>query len=96
MATRTEPVITLPPPLAFALGVPAAPRSAVEAVIERMIDALDTIDGDPDFQQDDGDSEDGNASEDEFMEHGCDFGPGCPVADPGGGNAEDEYQADGL
>jgi hypothetical protein len=52
----------LPPILGFALGVPAAPRSAGEAVIERMIDALDTIDGDPDFQQDDGDSEDGNAS----------------------------------
>ena len=50
------PVIVLPPILAFMLGVPAAPRSVVEAVIERMIDALDTIDGDENLE-DNGDLE---------------------------------------
>jgi hypothetical protein len=45
-----EAVIALPPVLAFTLGVPAAPRSAVEAVIQKMIDALDQIDGDADFE----------------------------------------------
>ena len=43
---------------------------------------LDTIDGDPDFQQDDGDSEDANAREDDFVEHGLYFGTGCPISDP--------------
>lgn len=43
----SAPPIVLPPILAFMLGVPVAPRSSVEAVIERMIDALDALDGDP-------------------------------------------------
>ncbi len=49
MATHPIPeaVVSLPPVLAFALGVPVAPRSAVEAVIEKMIAALNEIDGDP-------------------------------------------------
>ena len=55
MASRVTPpaagpTIVLPPVLAFALGVPAAPRSSVEAVIERMIDALDTLDGDENLE----------------------------------------------
>jgi len=81
MATRAiEPVIVLPPPIAFALGVPMAPRSAVEAVIETMIAALDTIDGDDDIEPN-GDELDGQRDEDAFMVHRG-RGPGCPIADP--------------
>lgn len=86
MATRlkAEPVVALPPALAFALGVPAAPRSAVEAVIERMIAALDDLDGCED-DEDGADAEQtGDESEPDFAK--CrkrDWrGPGCPISDP--------------
>jgi len=77
--------IALPPVLAFLMGVPVAPRDAVERTIQAAIDALDLIDGDPDLEPD-GDELDGNLSEDDFMRHGepSKGEPGCPVSDPGG------------
>lgn len=91
MATRAhrapaEPAIPLPPVLAFAIGAPAAPRSAVEAMIERLVEALDTLDGDPDVELN-GDEADGSPAEDEFMDHDR-SGPGCPVSDPDYGAEE--------
>jgi hypothetical protein len=87
MATRAytpEAVVSLPPVLAFALGVPAAPRSAVESVIERMIEALDQIDGDPELEED---SEDcgGDEGEPDFRRRRRyrrnQSGPGCTISD---------------
>ena len=76
----SEPAMVLPPVLRFALGVPAAPRSAVEAIIERMIEALDMVD-EADGHELDGDEQDGSYGEDDFVIH-ADDGPGCPVSDP--------------
>lgn len=77
--------VTLPPILAFIMGVPVAPRSAVERTIERAIEALDAIDGDPDLEPD-GDETDGNGAEDEPCAWftGYRRGPGCEVSDAGG------------
>lgn len=89
MATHPiiEPVVSLPPVLAFALGVPAAPRSAVEAVIEAMLTALDQIDGDPDVEDDTEDCghDEGEPDYRRRRRHrrGA-AGAGCPISDPGG------------
>ena len=66
-------------------------RDEIATAAQALVDLLDTIDGDPDLEPD-GDEADGNGSEDDFMRHGLDaWGePGCPIADPGGGNVEDE------
>lgn len=71
----------------------------IAIAVEALIAQLDARAGDPDIEDDDpaggditdephdddGDEEDGNASEDDFMFHGSDGGmPGCPIADPGG------------
>ena len=63
----------------------------------RGSERLDEIDGDPDFQQADGDELDFNAAEDDFCDHsGWKCEAGCPVADPGedddpgGGNVDDQ------
>ncbi len=47
--------------------------------------ALDRHDGDCDLEPD-GDERDGSLGEDDFCIHntGGDYGPGCPVSDPGG------------
>lgn len=87
MATATlraeSAPIKLPPVLAFIMGAPVAPRSAVERTIERAIEALDTIDGDPDLEPD-GDETDGNGAEDDVCAwFAFDRGPGCAVADAG-------------
>jgi hypothetical protein len=70
--------ILLPPILAFIMGTPAAPRAAVEAVIERAIAALDEIDGDPDLE--------GAHDEDvpDFRKRPRDRsrGAGCIISDP--------------
>lgn len=97
-----EPVVQLPPVLAFAIGARFAPRSTVENLIERMVDALDEIDGDPD-EEANGDEMDGTASADDPLFPSdqpllatTDGLPGDPDdAEPGGDeadgtNAEDE------
>ncbi|PKP65971.1 MAG: hypothetical protein CVT85_04605 [Alphaproteobacteria bacterium HGW-Alphaproteobacteria-7] len=52
-------------------------RHQIEAFAEISIAMLDLIDGDPDDET--------CASEDDFtpITAGIDFGPGCPIADPG-------------
>jgi len=70
----------------------------IAIAVDALIAQLDARAGDPDLEDDtedrdivdephdcDGDEEDGNASEDDFMIHGSDGAmPGCPIADPGG------------
>jgi len=71
----------------------------IAIAVDALIAQLDARAGDPDIEDDDpaggditdephdddGDEEDGNASEDDFMVHGSDGGmPGCPISDPGG------------
>lgn len=77
--------ILLPPILAFLMGVPVAPRSAVERTIQAAIDALDLLDGDPDLETN-GDELDGTGGEDDFCDQNSNWlaYPGCPVSDPGG------------
>lgn len=62
---------------------------SVNTMIEQGLDLLDMLSGDPDL-------EDATGAEDAFEDHeertGCE-GPGCPVADAGGGNVEDEGEA---
>jgi hypothetical protein len=88
--------IPLPPVLAFLMGVPVAPRDAVERVIQAAIDALDLLDGDTDMEDDDPAGqidEDGlNTAFDLVQYTDGARGAGCPISDPGGGNVEDEGQ----
>jgi hypothetical protein len=50
-------------------------------MIDMLIERLDLDDGDPDFEE--------IETEDGFVAHPAN-GPGCPIADQGGGNVEDE------
>jgi hypothetical protein len=66
-------------------------RKHVARTIQELVNLLDDIDGDPDLEMngdeddDPGDLNDGNGSEDDFMNHHrVDGGAGCPVSDPGG------------
>ena len=52
----------------------------VAKVAEELIAVLDAAAGDPDIEPN-GDEDDGNKTEDDFLYHGGD-GPGCPLADP--------------
>lgn len=81
--------LTLPPVLAYIVGAPVAPREAVEQLIERAIEVLDHMDGDPD-------AEDATDLEDDFslseQALGYGDGAGCPISDPGGDFAnEDDF-----
>ncbi len=42
--------VKLPPVLGFIMGVDFAPRASVERLIQKAIDALDELDGDPDAE----------------------------------------------
>lgn len=59
------------------------------------VSLLDVLEPDPDSEPN-GDEQDGNRSEDDFMHHGLNWlrEPGCPVSDPGGcehdGREEDQ------
>jgi hypothetical protein len=55
-------------------------RKSLASFISVAIDLLDVVDGDSDTELN-GDEEDGNRSEDDFMLHKAN-GPGCLVADP--------------
>ena len=89
-------------PIALSI-ISSLPRHVLSRLVTRMIERLDDIDGDPEFQQADGDELDGNAAEDDFCDHsGWKAEAGCPVADPGedddpgGGNVEDEGEYAGA
>lgn len=67
--------------------IPSLPRPLLNRLVERAIERLDELDGDADF-------EDATDAEDEGFSHlavrcALRAGPGCPIADPGGGNVED-------
>ena len=56
---------------------------------------LDRLDGDTDIELN-GDEQDGNVmAEDEFWPHWLNhhINPGCPFADPGGGDADDQGES---
>ncbi|WP_188446140.1 hypothetical protein [Sphingomonas psychrolutea] len=57
-------------------------RDQLAGFITVAIDLLDLAESNSDLEPD-GDELDGNNSEDDFMHHGH-WGPGCPIADPGG------------
>lgn len=83
--------------LPFALigqAIPSLSRHDLEALTERLIDALDEMDGDPDVERN-GDELDGTGAEDEecFLTEGCISFAGCPIADPD--SAVDDIACDG-
>ncbi len=91
---------TPPPPAAVSRILSTFSRDHLEGFIAVALDLLDLADGDPDFQQADGDELDCNAAEDDFCDHsGWKGEAGCPVADPGedddpgGGNVDDEGES---
>lgn len=62
------------------------PREDVESLIEVAIAALDEADGDSDFEA--------PTNEDDFGDFSAYAnGPGCDIADAGGGNVEDQGEA---
>lgn len=74
--------IQIPAPEALA----TVPTPIIAAAIDQLIEALDHRNGDSDSEPN-GDELDGNASEDDFMDHTHWSGEaGCPVSDP----AEDD------
>lgn len=91
-----------PASLSAALAmIPSLPRPVLSRLVIRMIQRIDDIDGDPDFQQSDGDELDFNDAEDDFCNHsGWGSEAGCPIADPGeegdhgGGDVGDEGEAE--
>lgn len=94
LSLRAESVpVTLPPVLAYIMGVDIAPRASVERLIQAAIDALDAMDGDCDL-------EDATDAEDDFSlspdAEECASGVvGCPITDPGGDEhdgREEEYE----
>lgn len=68
--------------------IPSLPRALLSRLVERAIECLDDMDGDPDIEDDD---PAGQADEDGIntgipivVEHGQSlYGPGCPWSDPG-------------
>ena len=95
-AEGADASIVLPPVLSYIVGAPAAPRAAVEALIEAAILALDTLDGDPDREDDD---PAGQYDEDFYTaplpRHSW-YGPGCPISDNDfeHDGREDEYDVE--
>lgn len=73
-------------PLDLALSViPSLPRALLARLVERAIECLDEMDGDPDVELN-GDENDRSGSEDDFDPlHATDIymAAGCPIADPG-------------
>lgn len=73
----------------FLSAIPSLPRPALLRLVDRAIERLDEIDGDPDLEEDD---PSGQCDEDGINTgmvcayvHGRSFeGAGCPISDPGG------------
>lgn len=68
--------------------IPSLPRHALDRLVDRAIDQMDTEDGDGDLEWN-CDELDGTGGEDDFIDRGSGLrglwgGPGCPVGDPGG------------
>lgn len=67
----------------IAQALPRLTRHELEAVTERLIEYLDTLDPDPDVEPN-GDELDGSLGEDDFHPQNEDWKaePGCPISDP--------------
>lgn len=56
-------------------------RKQLHGFIAVAIDLADALDGDTDIEAN-GDELDGTGGEDDFCDHGYNYGAGCPVSDP--------------
>jgi hypothetical protein len=77
----------LPADIALSL-IPSLPRPQLERLVQRLVDHLDDEDGDPDLEPEETEETDHSGGEDDSTAIVHD-GPGCPIADPGGGNLDD-------
>lgn len=70
--------------------IPSLPRPALARLVQRAVDRMDDLDGDPDLGPD-GDELDGSMGEDDFYDQSADWmgHAGCPVSDPGEDDSED-------
>lgn len=65
--------------------IPSLPRALLARLVERAIECLDVLDGDPDVELN-GDESDHSGGEDDCDPLQADdiyMGAGCPIADPG-------------
>ncbi len=67
----------LPLPAVLA-SIPSYPRPVIERLVARMIDHLDSIDGDVDVENAT------NLEDEGITARWADRGAGCPISDPGG------------
>ncbi|MAM37254.1 MAG: hypothetical protein CL949_01820 [Erythrobacter sp.] len=74
--------------------IPSLPRQALARLVQRAIDHMDDMDGDPDLGPD-SDELDGNIAEDDFHHQNANWmgHAGCPVSDPGEDDSEDRCTA---
>ena len=66
-------------------AIPSLPRALLARLVERAIECLDEMDGDPDVELN-GDETDHSGGEDDCdptCERILGLGPGCPLSDPG-------------
>lgn len=66
-------------------AIPSLPRALLARLVERAIECLDEMDGDPDIEPN-GDETDHSGGEDDCdptCERILGLGPGCPLSDPG-------------
>ncbi len=70
--------------------LPSLPRPALARLVQRVIDRMDDMDGDPDLDWN-GDELDGSMGEDDFHPQIANWQgfPGCPVSDPPEEDCED-------
>ena len=79
----------LPADIALAI-IPSLPRSYLERLVQRLVDHLDTEDGDDDLEAEETDHTGG---EDDCSQIFHD-GPGCPISDPANDDDREEDRAD--
>ena len=79
----------LPPLALLQQALPRLTRHELEGVVELLIDRLDEIEPDADFEPT-GDELDGSSAEDDYQP-GWDYssGAGCPISDPAEDDTED-------
>jgi hypothetical protein len=73
--------------------IPSLPRAELARLTEQMIDRLDQLDGDADFEFN-GDELDGSLGEDDFHHQSANWigYPGCPISDPPEDNHDREQE----
>ena len=86
--------VTLPPVLAYIMGVDIAPRASVERLIQAAFDALDAMDGDPDLENAT-DAEDDFSLSPDVAEWASGV-LGCPISDPGGDEHDGREECEEL